>query len=120
MAGSVARLSIFLGVEQSGVSILAMDLVATSIVNLAGAGLLGIVHSKEFKFSQRAKAFWGSGFAGGFTTMSGLAVITASSELGLSGLGYFYWLTVGLQFVLGVLTYWLARHRFDLRKSSVS
>jgi fluoride ion exporter CrcB/FEX len=111
--GSIARFSIFLGVEQAGVAIDAIELVATSVVNIAGAGFLGFVHSKAFRVSQRSKAFWGSGFAGGFTTMSGLALITASSDLGLSARGYLYWLVVILQVALGILAYWFIRSRFD-------
>jgi len=119
-AGSMARFSIFLGVEQAGVPNFLMELLATSIVNLAGAAFLGFMHSAVFKASDRAKAFWGSGFAGGFTTMSGLALITAGANLGLSELGYLYWLAVLLQFVLGVLAYWFTRNYFDNRKVLVS
>jgi fluoride ion exporter CrcB/FEX len=118
--GSIARFSIFLGVEQAGVTVVAIELVATSIVNLAGAGFLGFVQSKAFRVSEILKAFWGSGFAGGFTTMSGLALITAGSELGLSEIGYLYWLMVILQFALGILAYWFIKSRFDQAKESVN
>jgi fluoride exporter len=118
--GSISRFTIFLGVEQAGLSILALELVSTSIVNLAGAGFLGFVHSKSFRSRQTTKAFWGSGFAGGFTTMSGLALITAVDTLGLSELGYLYWLAVLLQVALGILTYWFIRTGFDRATESVN
>lgn len=119
-AGSIARFSVFLAVEQAGVPNLLMELLATSIVNLAGAAFLGFVQSAGFKASEKAKAFWGTGFAGGFTTMSGLALITAGSDLGLSEIGYLYWLAVLLQFVLGILAYWLTRKFFENRRALVS
>jgi uncharacterized membrane protein YfcA len=39
--------------------------------------------------------------------MSGLALITAGAELGLSSVGYLYWIAVAIQLVLGIFTYWL-------------
>jgi fluoride ion exporter CrcB/FEX len=118
--GSLARFGIFLGVEGLGVPVLTIELLATSIVNLAGAAFLGFVQSSAFRLGEQAKAFWGSGFAGGFTTMSGLALITAGSDLGLSELGYLYWLAVSLQFVLGFLAYWFTRKLFDAPRVSVN
>lgn len=117
--GSLSRYAIWVGASQAGVSVLIFDLVATSIVNIAGAAFLGFVHSSAFRMSEKAKAFWGSGFAGGFTTMSGLALITAGSSLGLSEIGYLYWLAVASQFVVGVLAYWFVRSSFGITKGSV-
>ena len=88
-------------------------------MNIAGAGLLGFVHSPAFKVSEKKKSFWGAGFAGGFTTMSGLALITAGAALGLSELGYLYWLAVIIQFVVGFLAYWFVRSGFEKTKGSV-
>jgi fluoride exporter len=118
--GSVARYLVWLGIEQVGVSLVVFDLVATAVVNMAGAGFLGFVHSRAFKASEKTRAFWGSGFAGGFTTMSGLALITAGSALGLSEIGYLYWLGVAAQFVLGILAYWFIRSGFEKTKGRVS
>jgi len=117
--GSIARYLVWLGVEQVGLSLLVFDLVATSVVNIAGAGFLGFVHSRRFKASKKTKAFWGSGFAGGFTTMSGLALITAGANLGLSEIGYLYWLAVASQFVIGILAYWFVRSGFEKTKGLV-
>jgi fluoride ion exporter CrcB/FEX len=65
------------------------------------------VHVIGASRSDTWKGFFGPGLAGGFTTMSGLALITAGAELGLSSVGYLYWMAVAIQLVLGILTYWL-------------
>jgi CrcB protein len=44
------------------------------LVNVAGAFFLGLVSFHPRFASNERKAFWGSGFAGGFTTMSGVAL----------------------------------------------
>jgi len=96
-----------LGVDELALQDLSQELIATSIVNLAGAFLLGFVHVIGDSRSDTWKGFFGPGLAGGFTTMSGLAVITAGAELGLSSVGYLYWIAVAIQLVLGIFTYWL-------------
>ena len=111
--GSVARFGVLLGIESLALTDLNQELIATAIVNLLGAWLLGIVHGIGSSKSETWKGFWGQGIAGGFTTMSGLALITAGSELGLSGGGYLYWVAVVLQLAAGVLTYWLGRMLAD-------
>ena len=105
--GSIARFFVILSVEEFAFQDLSQELVATSIVNLAGAFLLGFVHVIGASRSDAWKGFFGPGLAGGFTTMSGLALITAGAELGLSSVGYLYWMAVAIQLVLGILTYWL-------------
>jgi CrcB protein len=81
------------------------QIVVTSFVNLLGAALLGFVSVHKVFASSNRQALWGVGFFGGFTTMSGLAVITAGSDLGLSAVGPIYWLVVLMQLVLGVAAY---------------
>jgi hypothetical protein len=49
--------------------------------------------------------------------MSGLALITAGSELGASNLSYLYWIAVSLQLAVGVLAYWLGKQIADSGKS---
>ena len=105
--GSIARFLVILGVDELALQDLSQELIATSIVNLAGAFFLGFVHVIGSSRSEIWKGFFGPGLAGGFTTMSGLALITAGAELGLSSVGYLYWMAVAIQLVLGVLTYWL-------------
>jgi fluoride ion exporter CrcB/FEX len=86
---------------------LVVELLSTGVVNLLGAWLLGVVNSQGFKAGSHAKALWGTGFAGGFTTMSGLAVITTSAGLGLGVMSLLFWLGVLVQLGLGILVYWL-------------
>ena len=105
--GSIARFLVILGVDKLALQDLSQELIATSIVNLAGAFLLGFVHVIGAYRSETWKGFFGPGLAGGFTTMSGLALITAGAELGLSQDGYLYWIAVAIQLALGILTYWL-------------
>jgi fluoride exporter len=105
--GSIARFLVILGVDELALQDLSQELVVTSIVNLTGAFLLGFVHVIGATRSDTWKGFFGPGLAGGFTTMSGLALITAGAELGLSSVGYLYWIAVAIQLVLGILTYWL-------------
>ncbi len=105
--GSIARFLVTLGISELALQDLSHELVATSIVNLAGAFWLGFVHVIGSKRSEIWKGFFGPGLAGGFTTMSGLALITAGAELGLSSVGYLYWIAVAIQLVLGIFTYWL-------------
>jgi fluoride ion exporter CrcB/FEX len=77
----------------------------TSIVNLLGAAALGFVTSHKFFAAATRQSFWGIGFLGGFTTMSGLAVITAGDDLGLSSVGPIYWLLVLIQLLMGIAAY---------------
>jgi CrcB protein len=81
------------------------QIIVTSLVNLLGAALLGFVSAHKFFTSPKQQSFWAVGLLGGFTTMSGLAVITANADLGLSDLGAIYWLLVLMQLVIGVATY---------------
>lgn len=91
--GSIARYALTLDFE---------PLVWLWIVNLGGTFLLGYVQvHKAFKSSE-SQSFWATGFAGGFTTMSGLVVFEAS-QVGNS------FLNLALQISIGVVLYWLGR-----------
>ncbi len=107
--GTFARYLVLLAITQSGVSDAWRDLLVTTIVNLAGAFALGVIHSTAENKSETWNGFWATGVAGGFTTMSGLALITAGSELGLAANGFLYWLAVIAQVVVGVLVYWFGK-----------
>lgn len=113
--GSAARYFVLLWVTWAGFSQSWLDLVVTTIVNLAGAFVLGIIHGIDSGKSEAWKGFWATGVAGGFTTMSGLALITAGNDLGLSSIGYLYWLAVFLQLVVGVLVYALGKKLVSAR-----
>ncbi len=73
------------------------------LVNLLGAAFLGLVNSAPLFESGSSKLFWGVGFAGGFTTMSGVALwmIGSSASAALAPF------TVIAMFVLGVVAYLL-------------
>jgi fluoride exporter len=118
--GSIVRFLVILGVDELTLQDLSQELIATSIVNLTGAFLLGFVHVIGDSRSDTWKGFFGPGLAGGFTTMSGLAVITAGAELGLSSVGYLYWIAVAIQLVLGILTYWLGTQLAFRRSKKVA
>lgn len=107
--GSALRYLIFLGVEAASLSEPETALLATSIVNLSGALFLGVVHVNGVKKTQAWMSFWGTGLAGGFTTMSGLTLVTQGEILGVFGNGTVFWSAVALQLIIGVLAYWLGR-----------
>jgi CrcB protein len=71
--GSLLRYAIGSGLELSLGSTLA-GMISLFFVNVTGAFFLGIVSFHPFFANENRKSFWGSGFAGGFTTMSGVAL----------------------------------------------
>jgi fluoride exporter len=99
--GASLRYAIELGLQ----GFASPQLIATAVVNLVGALLLGFVNFYPWFKTLNRKLFFGHGLLGGFTTMSGLAVIAASADLGLGESWYWYWLFVTLQLGLGVLLY---------------
>ena len=81
------------------------ELVALALVNLGGAMLLGFVNGHPFFGTLNKKLFFGHGLLGSFTTMSGLVAIGGGVDLGLSADGYWYWLYVFTQLIIGILVY---------------
>ena len=71
--GCLLRYAIGSGLELTLGSTLA-GMLSLFIVNVTGAFFLGIVSFHPFFANESRKSFWGSGFAGGFTTMSGVAL----------------------------------------------
>jgi CrcB protein len=71
--GSLLRYALGSGLEVSLGSTLA-GMLSLFLVNVTGAFFLGIVSFHPFFANENKKSFWGSGFAGGFTTMSGVAL----------------------------------------------
>jgi fluoride exporter len=71
------------------------------VVNLLGAAFLGLVNSAPLFESGNSKTFWGVGFAGGFTTMSGVALwmVATQDRAALAPV------TVLAMFAVGVLAY---------------
>lgn len=98
--GTLARMTVQLFLSNA---------ISLFVVNLAGAGFLGWVNGKSAhpdkpRFASAGKKwFWGAGFAGGFTTMSGLAMafVLMVGNLGvIAGLVY-----ILVQFVAGLFAY---------------
>ena len=56
------------------------QLISLFVVNLLGAYLLGLT-MRHPRFNDWCKSLWGTGFAGGFTTMSGVTVFMAVTDL---------------------------------------
>lgn len=85
------------------------SLLSVAAVNIIGSIVIGWINSDPRTTSVGRKQFWSVGFAGGFTTMSGVALLTASGITTLSAgepvniqlLGYI----IGI-FVLSLLGYW--------------
>ena len=71
--GSVTRYALGGSLELAVGSSLAGSL-SLMIVNIVGALFLGVVSFHPRFATSQKKAFWGSGFAGGFTTMSGISL----------------------------------------------
>ncbi len=84
------------------------NLIALALVNLLGAAFLGWINGSAAAAKPRftgasVAQFWGAGFAGGFTTMSGLAmsfVLLAGSTQGVLAISYLL-----AQFVFGIFAY---------------
>lgn len=104
-AGGALGTLIRLAVSFSTIS----DIVALFVVNLLGTAFLAWFngqqrHPRSKLNTEGKRAFWGAGFAGGFTTMSGLAlwlVTTVQAQVDTIG-------AIGLvlgQLVLGVFVY---------------
>ena len=88
--------------------VLTSTLVMLFVVNLSGAAALGFFnHSKHFDSDAR-RAFFGIGLAGGYTTMSGVALwlMVSSGNSALFGLGaWFNFALVATMFITGLAVY---------------
>lgn len=76
------------------------------LVNLLGAWLLGLLH-RRLENGTKRMAFWATGFAGSFTTMSAVSVLQAQYPALASG--------PALVLLLGILAYWIGRRGFGAR-----
>jgi fluoride ion exporter CrcB/FEX len=83
---------------------------AVAAVNIVGSAIIGWVNSDPRTSEVSRHQFWSVGFAGGFTTMSGVALLTASGitatlsveqPVSFQLLGY----VLGI-FALSLLAYW--------------
>ncbi len=83
-------------------------------VNVVGSAVIGWLNSDPRFASDGKRAFWAVGFAGGFTTMSGVALLSAYS-LGFQVIAGqpFDFLALGLilaVFAASLLAYWGAHY----------
>lgn len=73
------------------------------IVNVVGAFILAITATVPALATPERQALLGSGFAGGFTTLSGIAIITVLGKLSSDiAVGY-----IAFTIAFGLLAYWL-------------
>ena len=77
------------------------NLVLLFVVNILGAALLGFVAARGEKFTDAARSFWGTGVAGGFTTMSAVALWFAVE----GAFAQWAFSMVATMFILGLLAY---------------
>ena len=95
---------------------LAVDdtLVVLFAVNLLGAAALGWFNGHPHFATDERRALWAVGFAGGFTTMSGVALFMGNNIFFAFNEALLW---VALMFALGFAAYWLA---FILAKRAVT
>lgn len=70
------------------------------LVNLTGAFLVGVFNSFEYFRSDTRRAFWSTGFAGGLTTMSGVAILLLAPRVDIAA--------IASMIFFSLLCYWLA------------
>jgi CrcB protein len=83
------------------------------IVNILGALVLGFINTNKSFAKPNLQAFWGTGFAGGFTTLSSLITFTLLINEAVGGVLY-----LAQQIGVGVAVYWLGRFLGGERKWS--
>ncbi len=91
--------------------VLTSTIVMLFVVNLTGAAALGFFNSSRFFQTDARQAFFSVGLAGGYTTMSGVALwlLVTSGNASLFGLGaWFNFALVLAMFIGGILVYRLA------------
>lgn len=81
------------------------DLPSVIFVNLAGAALIGWLNGNKKYESPEQNALWKTGFAGGFTTMSGFASLAV---LYAQGIGWVAVVATILVTALGLAAYWFS------------
>jgi fluoride ion exporter CrcB/FEX len=81
------------------------DLPSVVFVNLVGAALIGWFNGNKKYDTESRNALWKTGFAGGFTTMSGFAalIVLYTNGIGVQALIYALLITAA-----GLGAYWLA------------
>ncbi len=59
---------------------------ATLTVNVVGAALLGLIQTAPRFAGEKRQAFWATGFCGGFTTLSGIVLVTVFAKTDDTGI----------------------------------
>lgn len=78
-------------------------MIALAAVNIAGSAIIGWLNADPRFASETRRAFWAIGFAGGFTTMSGVALfLVLGASLHPIAIAW----VIGI-FALSLLAYWL-------------
>jgi CrcB protein len=81
------------------------SLVALFTLNIVGALLVGFFAGHTWFKSESRRNFWSTGFAGGFTTMSAVAILPLTESLSLPILS----IVVGSMVAVGLFAYWLGQ-----------
>ena len=81
------------------------SLVALFIVNIVGALLVGFFAGHSWFRSESRRNFWSTGFAGGFTTMSAVAILPLTETSAMASLA----ITVATMVAFGLFAYWLGQ-----------
>lgn len=81
------------------------SLVALFIVNIVGALLVGFFAGHSWFRSESRRNFWSTGFAGGFTTMSAVAILPLTETSAMTQLA----ITVACMVAFGLFAYWLGQ-----------
>jgi len=80
-----------------------------SVVNLVGSLALGFINSNSWFATPARRNFWGVGFCGGFTTMSGISLLPLE-QFGLNNIWPAF---IGFSALGGVLFYWIGKFLGD-------
>ena len=81
------------------------SLVALFIVNIVGALLVGFFAGHSWFRAESRRNFWSTGFAGGFTTMSAVAILPLTETSAMTQLA----ITVASMVAFGLFAYWLGQ-----------
>ncbi len=81
------------------------SVVALFIVNIVGALLVGFFAGHSWFRSESRRNFWSTGFAGGFTTMSAVAILPLTETSAMTQLA----ITVACMVALGLFAFWLGQ-----------
>ena len=95
---------------RDAISVNTPGVISLVVVNVVGAILIGWLNADPRFATESKRAFWAVGVAGGFTTMSGVALfLVLAARLHVIGI-----IVVAILFALSLLAYW-ASHALTSR-----